>query len=74
MGRIYLKTPIQNIVSVEKMVSILYFEYQKDYKSKGQVYAGKHDKGAYQHNGRNEYILGTVMRKLGYAEKVVYYP
>lgn len=54
MGRIYLKTPIQNIVSVEKMVSILYFEYQKDYKSKGE----SHDFWEINYVDRGDLIVG----------------
>lgn len=36
MSRIYLRMPVQNVAVVEKIVTVYYFEYRKDYRSKGE--------------------------------------
>ena len=50
-----------------------YGQRGEHYQRKIYVYAGKHDKRAYKRYAGYEQILRTVMGKLGYLKKVVYY-
>lgn len=36
MARIYLRTPVRNVAVVEKIVTVHYFDYRKDYRSRGE--------------------------------------